>query len=43
LFCSLRVFVEDADGLSPGRFLAVVNLPEVEHVPLYRIAATHAS
>ena len=35
-------FLEDFDALSPRRLLTVVDLPEVEYLPLNDAPATHA-
>ncbi len=39
----LLLFVKDLDGLSPGRPLAVVDLAQVQHLPLQRQAAASDS
>ena len=39
----LPLFIEDRDGLAPSPFLPIIDLAEVEHLPLHRSLAGHAA
>jgi hypothetical protein len=36
-------FVEDLQRLAPGRFLTIVNLPQIQHRSLHRVVLRHAA